>query len=660
MKKVYTSRIDMGKYYALAIVVLLLSCSNPKPDHWKLTSPDGKISTSIQWHGSHHVMYKVLVADGSKATEVIESSPLGIIRADQRFDSLKFISAEEIKTVAEPYTLSTGKKLQNRNHYKELTLNFENLKGSKLDIVFRAYNDGIAFKYVFPEKDDKEYTVIRELTGFNLPEGLAWMQPYDSSTAYAPAYERNYEGEMPIGTTAPFEDGWCFPALFEANEHWVLLTEANLKSNFYGSHLNPEAADGLYTVSPPEEDEAFGYGNSKAISTLPWDMPWRVIMTGDSLADIVESNLVSHVSDPSAIKDPSWVKPGRASWGWWSGYLDRTHDTPEKLKRFIDFAQTMGWEYSLVDAGWDGRKGLDLKELVAYAKERNVGLLLWYNSGGPINQVNAGPRDRMYDPEIRRQEMKRIADLGVKGVKIDFFSSDKQDFIKLYQDILADAATYKLLVNFHGCTIPRGWSRTYPNLVAHESVKGSEGYIYHADFEKNAPLHNSILPFTRNVVGPMDYTPVAFSVQQVPHRTSYGHELGLSVVFESGIQHFPDKPEVYLGLPEDVQVFLKQVPAAWEDTRFVTGYPGEEVVIARKKNEDWYVGAINGEDKTKEIEVDLSFLNEGVEYEALIIADGEKNTRFSTSRQTVFGKSNVKVEVLPIGGFVMKISKKNG
>lgn len=619
-------------------------------------SPDGRISSHILMGDSGTLTYQVFFGTADKV-EIIEASPLGIIREDQRFDSLKFISVKENKSVDEFYSRKTGKRQENRNHYNEISLNFENKLGSKLDIIFRAYDDGLAFKYYFPQKDKKEYTVTGELSGFNLPEGLAWMQPYDSSTAYAPAYERNYEGEMAIGTQAPFDDGWCFPALFETKDHWILLTEANLKDNFYGSHLSPEAENGLYTITPPEEDEAFGHGDAKAVSTLPWDMPWRVIILGDQVGDIVESNLVSHLSDPSVIADPSWVKPGRASWGWWSGYLDQTSDTPEKLKRFIDFAQVMGWEYSLIDAGWDSRKGLDLKELVDYANEREVKLLLWYNSGGPLNKVNAGPRDFMYYPEMREKEMKRISKLGIKGAKIDFFGSDKQDFMKLYIDILEDAAKHKLMVNFHGSTIPRGWSRTYPHLISYESVKGSEGYIYHADFEENAPLHNAILPFTRNVIGSMDYTPVAFSVQQVPHKTSYGHELALSVVFESGIQHFPDKPEVYLSLPEEVISFLKQVPANWDDTKFIAGYPGDDVVIARKQEDMWFVGGINGEENEKQIKVDFSFLEPGG-YEVQIITDGKDNKSFVSLRKEITNESSETVDVLPIGGFVMKITKK--
>lgn len=644
--------------FILLVIVKLCSCSNKSSTEWSIDSPDGKITVNIQLQESGQLAYQVWMADKAEKTLIVESSPLGIIRKDQRFDTLVFVSREQSKTVDGNYTLSTGKKLKNRNHYNEFSVRYKNLNGALLDIVFRAYDDGIAFKYMFPENDQQTYTVLNELTGFDLPEGLAWMQFYDKASAYSPAYEQNYKGEMPIGTSSPGEEGWCFPALFEVNKHWVLLSEANLKSNFYGSHLGAKPENGLYRVVPPLEAEAFGYGHQYAESTLPWEMPWRMIVIGDDLADILESNLVTHLSDPSEIEDPSWIQPGRASWAWWSGYLDGTNDTPEKLMKYIDFAKEMSWEYSLIDAGWDNRKGFDLKALADYARQKEVKLLIWYNSGGPINRVDAGPRDRMFDPEIRRQEMKRIAGLGIRGIKIDFFGSDKQDFMKLYNDILKDAAEFKLLVDFHGCTIPRGWSRTYPNLISMESVVGEEGYIYHADYEEGAPLHCTILPFTRNVIGPMDYTPVAFSVQQVPHRTSYGFELALSVVFESGIQHFADKVEVYRNQPVSVINFLKAVPAAWDDTKFLSGYPGDEVVIARQKDGNWFVGGINGENQTKELVIDFSILDPGIDYEAVIISDGADNKSFTTEVKTVSSQSKEQIKVLPVGGFVIQAKKK--
>ena len=652
--------INRIKVLAISLILLgIVSCGQKVETEWPMVSPEGKIVAQLQIQEDGRLSYQVWAANGSNRTVVIENSPLGIVRKDQQFDTLKFIGREKEKTVGESYTLSTGKRLVNRNHYNEYTFKFVNLEGGLLDLVCRVYEEGFAFKYVFPEKDQQTYIVEHELTGFNLPEGNAWMQPYDKPTAYAPAYERNYEGEMSVGTPSPGREGWCFPALFEVNEHWVLLSEANLKANFYGSHLDSVADNGLYHVVPPLEEEAFGYGNTYAESTLPWDMPWRMILIGSELGDILESNLVTHLSDPSRIEDPSWIQSGRASWAWWSGYLDGSNDTPEKLKKYIDFAKEMEWEYSLIDAGWDTRKGFNLAEMADYAKAKGVDLLLWYNSGGPINRVNAGPRDKMFDRDIRKQEMERISELGVKGIKVDFFSSDKQDFMELYHGIMEDAASNKLLVNFHGCTVPRGWSRTYPNLISMESVIGEEGYIYHSHYEQGAPLHCTILPFTRNVVGPMDYTPVAFSIQQVPHRTSYGFELALAVVFESGIQHFADKVEMYQAQPKEVIDFLKSVPAAWDDTKFLSGYPGDDVVIARQRGEDWFVGGINGEDVGKVIELNFGFLEAGESYEATFITDGENNQSFSTVSKSISNQSKEHLEVFPVGGFVIHLEKIN-
>lgn len=652
----------MKKYLIIFLLITLTNCKDKTLTNnafWEVTSPNDAISFQLKMQKNGKLSYQVFLNSKNANTEIIEPSSLGIIREDQSFDTLQFIAARSIKTVDESYTLVTGKQLKNKNNYRELTVNFKNSAGSKLDIVVRTYDDGIAFKYVFPENDKKTFTVTKELTEFNIPNsGSSWIQPYDVASAYAPAYERNYEKALPIGTNAPSKEGWAFPALFETKNAWMMLTEANLKENFYASHLMQNCENGVYTITSANPEEGFGYGNEFGKSTLPWEMPWRVVFIGENVGDIVESNLVSHVSDASQIEDTSWIVPGRASWAWWSGYLNNTNDSSEKLRHFIDFAKTMKWEYSMVDAGWESREGLDIPELAKYAEFQGVKLLLWYNSGGPINRVDAGPRDLMFDPEIRKKEMERISKLGVKGIKIDFFGSDKQDYIKLYHDILVDGAKYKLMINFHGCTLPRGWSRTYPNLIAMESVKGSEGYIYHSDFEEKAPVHNVVLAYTRNVVGPMDYTPTAFSYQQFPHKTTFGHELALSVVFESGIQHFPDTPESYLKQPKEVLQFLSDVPSTWETTKFLSGYPGNEIVIARKNNNKWFVGAINADDSSKEIEIDFSFLRAGT-FEAEIINDGENKSEFLVKKLEITKKSKEKLSIKPFGGFVITIINKN-
>lgn len=639
-------------FLVIVFSALLLACNNE--DKWRLVSPDGTLAVELTVQDSGKVSYQVFAIDAGIEKNVILPSPLGVVRSDQRFERLSFISKEEVKTVDESYTLITGKKLIHNTRYKELMLHFQNAKKAKLDIVFRAYDEGVAFRYVFPESSTDTFIVNRERTGFHIPHGKAFMQPYGKPTAYAPAYEQNY-ATMEVGTFDK-KEGWCMPALFNVNDYWLLIAEANLGNDFYGSHLGAQPKDGMYRVAPPLNKEAFKYGNNFATSTLPWEMPWRCIIIGSELGDVVESNLVTHVSEQSIIDDPSWIQPGRSAWAWWSGLVpsNRQKNSIERLKYFIDFTQEMSWEYFLIDAGWWGMRD-DISKLVQYADKRDVKLLLWYNSGGPINRVKAGPRDKMFEPKARQAEMKRISDLGFKGMKIDFFGSEKQAFMKLYHDILVDAAKYKLLVNFHGCTVPRGWRRTYPNLVSYEAVKGSEAYIYHKDFPDVAPEHCTILPFTRNVVGPMDYTPVAFSVQNHPHKTTYGFELAQSVVYESGIQHFADSPEAYKQQANYVIQFLKNVPNVWDETRLLSGYPGKDVVIARRRNNQWFVGGMNGENKAKDFDVDFSFLPEKANYQVKSITDGDSNTSFKYSKKTISNNTIENISVMPFGGFVMEI-----
>jgi alpha-glucosidase len=434
-----------------------------------------------------------------------------------------------------------------------------------------------------------------------------------------------------------------------------LLSETGPDGDFYGAHLNPEANDGLYTIRLPEPEEAMGVYEQYAESgKLPWASPWRVAIIGAELNTVVTSNLITHLSPPSRIKDISWIKPGRASWSWLSD-----HDSPQdfgKLKNFVDLSVEMGWEYSLVDANWNLMKGGDIKQLVDYANSKNIGILLWYNSGGPHNEVGEQVRDIMNDPVKRPEEFARLREWGVKGVKIDFFQSDKPGMMKLYRDILEDAAANQIMVNFHGCTIPRGWSRTWPNLLTLESVRGAECYTFAQNYPENAPISNTILPVTRNVVGSMDYTPVLFSEMQHPQITTWGHELALSVLFETGWLHFADRVESYRSLPEAPKNFLKTVPVVWDETHYVTGWPGKDMVIARRKGDTWYVAGINGEDKSKEVTVQLPFMTDG-KHTAELITDGDTNRSFAVNRLNMDNKTPFDIPIMAYGGFVLKISR---
>ena len=403
----------------------------------------------------------------------------------------------------------------------------------------------------------------------------------------------------------------------------------------------------------PDPDEGAEQGSIFPESKLPWTMPWRVFLISDRLGDLVESTLVNDLNPPNRIEDISWIQPGRVAWSWWSD-----HDSPrdfDKQARFIDLAAEMGWEYYLVDANWTLMDGGDVRQLTEYAKKKNVGILLWYNSGGEHNTVTEKPRGCMKLRDVRRFEFEMLKRWGVKGVKVDFFQSDKQNIMQQYLDILQDAADFQMLVNFHGCTAPRGWSRTWPNLVSTEAVKGEECYSFDGKYPQIAPKYNSIIPFTRCVVGPTDLTPCAFSDNVYPHLTTSAHELALSVVMECGLVHFADSVESYRALPEAPRQFLSRVPAAWDDTRWLDGYPGKFAAIARRSGDQWFLGAINGQEKPLDVKLTADFLSAG-KYQVQLIGDGKDARSFGERQFEITADDSIRLSMRPFGGAAIHFS----
>lgn len=647
--------------YLMVASLIMISCKDKSQmSKWELLSPDSQIKMTVfkdtVSENNQKLLYQVDAIRNGEEIALVNPSPLGIETSVHQFTTdLNLTEATPITNINETYSVITGKQSEINNIANELALTFSNPAGQPIQLVLRAYNDGVAFRYNFPGDSSQSYTIIDEATGFSIPgNGKAWIQPYDTVTKYTPAYEKFYMNAIDIGMTSPRPEGWCFPALFNTNNHWILLTEAGMSKSFYGAHLNPEAPNGTYTIRMPEAEEGMGQGPQEASAKLPWSTIWRVLIIGDNLGTVVESNLVRNLNEPNQLGTPDWIDPGIASWSWWSD-----HDSPqnyESLRSFVDLAADMGWKYFLVDANWDLMQGGDVKQLIDYAKTKDVGILMWYNSGGAHNTVTERPRSRMLDPETRMAEMQKLQEWGVRGIKVDFFQSDKPFMMELYKAIIRDAADHEIMVNFHGCTIPRGWSRTYPNLMTMESVFGAEAYSFNETYPENAPWHNTILPATRNVVGPMDYTPVTFSDQQYPHITTYGHEIALSVVFESGIQHFADRVSAYRNLPNEPKSFLMNVPVTWDETRYVMGTPGKEMVIARRKGNDWYVGGINGEDQEKQMTIPLDFLNGS--YQSVLITD-DNTPRSWQSEQNDDISGQTSVTLLPYGGFVMHLSPVN-
>ena len=617
-----------------------------------VTSPNKKINVAVFGNqdsdtGSWYIQTNY-GADGN-FSEIVPKIDLGISRNDQDFSKeLKLVKVGKPVAINEQYSALHGKRSQRTNAANEVILYFENPSKAKLNVIVRAYNDGVVFRYEFPEKNGT-YTIKDELTAYTIPDGTdRWLEKFDLSN----------EGLYANMKNDSIQQDWCYPALFKANNNdaaWYLIHEADVLRNYAATKLTNIGTTNSYKVALPKENE--GVGETLPKINLPWQSPWRVIMMG-SLADIVESTLVQDVSTPSTLTDTEWIQPGVASWNYWS----HNHGTKDYqvVADFADLAAEMGWPYTLLDWEWDQMEnGGNLEDAIKYIHSKGLKPLMWYNSG-KFKWVTSTPVDRMLTHENRVEEFEKLNRLGVKGIKVDFFLSEKQDMMNYYIDILEDAAKYKIMVYFHGCIVPRGWQRTYPHLMTYEGVRGAEWYNNGPELTTTAPEHNNIMPFTRNVVGSMDYTPVTFTNSQYAHITSYGHELALSVVFESAMQHMADRPEGYRNLPDAPKTFLKHVPSTWDDTKLLDGYPGRFTVIARRKGDNWYIGGINSDgrrEKTQNLKFD--FLPEGQSYKLTLIADGAHDTTFSTQYLVVDKSSTIDVKMLRRGGFAAYLQPNN-
>ena len=651
----------MRTMFLIAAVAGLAAGASAQDTNWAVVSPNGLVKVSVQladlggqadFSKGPCLYYRVEQgAEGGRAV-VLNDSPLGLQLQGRDFlNGLSFVSASAPQLVEAAYELLHGKRRQCHTRAQQLTLTFRNAAGQPLEIDFRAYDDGVAFRYRLPGSDPALLTIETEATGFAIPtDAKLRAAPSDKATTYSPAYEVYYENGIAAGTPAPLGLGWSFPVLFRtAAGRWALITESDVGPNFCGTRLSSTATQGVYRIAWPDPAEGHGQGPVKPSAALPWEMPWRVVMVGGGLETIVESTLVTDVATSSKIANTSWIKPGRVAWSWWSD--NPSPQDGAKQKKFVDLAAEMGWEYVLVDANWNIMDNGTIHDVLRYAQSKGVGVLLWYNSGGPHNVVTEKPRDSLTYKEVRTFELDLLHKWGVKGIKVDFFQSDKQDVIGLYRGILEDAAARQIMVNFHGCTLPRGWERAYPNLMSTEAVRGEECYIFDPQYPERAPVQSTILPFARNAVGPMDYTPVTFSDNKNPRRTTFAHELALSVLFETGWLHFADKAESYLTLPAAPKEFLKHVPVAWDDTQFVAGEPGQFAILARRKGETWYLAGINGLNQPREERIQPgAWLSPG-RYELSRIGDGADLRSFDSGTQSFQAGQDFAVKMLPYGGF---------
>lgn len=616
------------KQFLIILTICLgsLSLSAQQP-----VSPNGKLTVTNSGQG---------IIVNYQQQEVLNIPVLGY--EGIKSNRLKFKS---IGKVTANYQMLAGKKSTCTNEANEYVAK---LSGN-LQLVLRLYNDGAAFRY---ELSGLKGKLPKEQTAYRIPEGTRrWMLQWTDS--YEGFYPMSTTGKIkPIGRMAGVvksDEGynlrWGFPTLVEPQEGvFMLLSEANIERNQAAACLY---TDGELLRVTPDVNEVNLKGK--------WHSPWRIAIIGD-MNDLIQSTLVTDVSEPCKLSDTSWIKPGVVSWIYWA-YNHGSNDY-NIIKKYVDMAVTLKLPYVLIDAEWDEMKDdKTIEDAVAYANSKGVKPMIWYNSSVGWIDGAPTPKFRLNKPEDREKEFAWCEKIGVAGVKIDFFSGDCQRDMTYCIDLLESAAKHHLLVNFHGATIPRGWQRTYPNLMSTEGVYGAEWYNNVPTFTNVAASHNTTLPFTRNIIGPMDYTPCTFSDSQHPHITSDAHELALTVLYESALQHLADKPESYLIQPQQVQDFFGKLPTTWDETRYVSGYPGESVVLARRSGNTWYVAGINGTNDKKVLDVDLSFISGAKCVQTFADADPTEYQLTGNKGWLITSGNQIPKQIAtqPRGGFVLVI-----
>ena len=640
------TRIVSALFLSLAVA---LSCGK-SDGTWVTASPDGKVSLTVQAAKRSQLTYSISY-DGKTA---VEPSALGFTLEGVEYGMSPVLKKITENRVSDDYTLKAGKKLSVKNEYNEVTLSFSQKGACNFEVIARVYDDGAAFRYRITGKGGQPMTMDAEATEFSVPtNGKAWIHPYDWNSRFKPSYEQYCKNEIAINSKPSHDKGWAFPMLFNTNGLWMMITEAALDGTYPATHIDNSGKGGCYKIRFPEIEEPVIPDDPRPVSTLPWTTPWRAVIVGEGLGDIFKTQMVQNLNPPSQIADESWIKPGKAAWSWWySGGSPRSYEAQIK---YVDLCHEMNWEYSLLDSGWHQMDGEGVEGVVKYANKMGVGIWLWYHSGSGTDAESPAQQKIMIDPQTRRAEMERISKMGVKGIKVDFFDTDKQGVIAEYIPLLKDAAEFHLLVDLHGATLPRGFDRTWPNVMTTEAVRGAES-LGRQERCDNAAEQNTVLPFTRNVVGSMDYTPVTFSDkirQGVPafRRTSVAHQLALAVVFESGFQCLADRAEAYLSLPDVPKEFLKKVPAAWDESQLLSGWPGTHAIIARRSGNTWYIGGING--KKEPLTMTLN-LPEGCKGKTItLIGDGKDFNTFDCSSATA--GDQLSVSMLGEGGFAAVI-----
>lgn len=629
-----------------------------------ISSPDGKLIVRIH-DDNGQPTYTVSYA----GKQMLTPSALGL-RADigDFTHSLTLKGTEETK-IDRTYLMSRTKTSKVHFVANQLQLSYENNEKNTITIIFCISNNDIAYRYTLPRpaKGNPKCAVIYgEASSFNFPKKTTTFLspqviPMTGWERTKPSYEEEYTADAPLTAKSKYNVGYTFPCLFKiGTDGWVLVSETGVTSKYCGSRLSDYEIGKGYTIAFPQKGENNGIGSEYVGMALPGSTAWRTITVGSTLKPIVETTIPFDVVDPLYIPSISY-QPGRYTWSWLI-WQDNSVNYADQLQ-FIDLAAEMGYEYCLVDGLWDKQIGWGkVKELAHYASKKDVKLLLWYNSNGWQNDAPQGPQNIMNNSIRRKQEMAWMKNIGVKGIKVDFFGGDKQETIKLYEDILSDANDYGLQVIFHGCTLPRGWERMYPNYVSSEAALASENVIFTEYHARREGFELTMHPFCRNAVGSFDWGGVILNRylsrdNKSRHQrfTSDIFELATAIVLQTSINCIALQPNNLKELPDFELNFLRQIPTTWDEVRFLDGYPGQYVVLARRHGDNWYIAGLNGTDEEKQISLDLPmFAGKRVKYYTDIKKKKDELLSPSTLKTQNVGKDGkVRITMQPMGGVIL-------
>ncbi len=642
----------------LLSMVSLLIASGAMAEIQSVASIDGQLVVNVTDDGGTP-SYSVTL--GGKT--FLEASPLGLLTDIGDFTcGMSMTAASQVEQVSDSYSVPDIKKSHVDYTANRRVFTFSKDGNRIYDVVFQLSGNDVALKYVmYPQGDSLCCIIKKEATGFVVPEGTTTflcpqVKPKGGFARTYPSYEMPYTADDATGKNG-LGEGFTFPCLFRNSDNgWILISETGVSSAYCGSRLLCDEG-GKYVIGFPQEDEYNGNGTTCPGIRLPGETPWRTITVGETLAPIVETTVPFDVVRP--LYEPSkQYKYGAGSWSWIIG-MDESINYDEQV-RYIDFSAAMGWQTVLVDNWWDANIGRDgIEKLARYAAGKGVALFLWYNSNGYWNDAPQTPRGIMNNTIARRREMKWLQSIGIRGIKVDFFGSDKQVTMQLYEDILADANDYGLLVVFHGCTIPRGWERMYPNYVSSEAVLASENLHFAQSFCDAEAFNACIHTFCRNTLGSMDFGGSTLNNYYNPENsadvwggkrvTSDVFALATAVLFQSAVQHFAMSPTNLTDAPEWAVDFMKNVPTTWDDVRFLDGYPGKYVVMARKKAGKWYVAGVNAQQETLKLKLPLEMLGDG----ELTLYKDDRNLAGEKTTAKLNKKKELQVTIPCNGGFVL-------